>query len=297
MEHLGMMEHFLDPPEDGDEVDPTLQLLLTHAARGEETAALDLLDHNPALLHQAWSGQEFRPVEENEDDLIDGDNVFMTSCLFGRLSLARALATRGSDVRKIVDVVPGATNGGWDALSLAAWRNHLYVVKFLLSVGVDPNAVTDRNHIPLLRAANKANHQVCVLLLANGANLLVDKLVQPILDTYGSDLRPPLSEDILQVRRAALVAAWEAGPHPSQVQRRKDENWARRSPLLLVLASHDDFLPLAARRAELLELHPALPTNVAIPPLPAHTPQLRRALQLVRIFGHLGLVKIVASYL
>ena len=54
-----------------------------------------------------------------------------------------------------------------------------------------------------------------------------------------------------------MRAAWETGPHPSQVQRRRDESWARRWPFVRVLVC-SDFQPTAARKAVLALLHPPL---------------------------------------
>ena len=74
--------------------------------------------------------------------------------------------------------------------------------------------------------------------------------------------------------------ATERAPHPSQVQRRKDENWARRLPFVLVTTGCD-FKPLLARQPALLLLNPPLPPppppDVKIPPLEIARPWLRSA--------------------
>jgi len=59
----------------------------------------------------------------------------------------------------------------------------------------------------------------------------------------------------------------------------------------------NDFQPLAARRAVLLALNPPLPTNVKIPPLPNRTRAQRRALLNMKVFGHEGIWRIIASYI
>ena len=46
---------------------------------------------------------------------------------------------------------------------------------------------------------------------------------------------PIISDADKALRSAALEATWAEGPHPSQVQRRKDERWARRWPFVFVL--------------------------------------------------------------
>ena len=50
------------------------------------------------------------------------------------------------------------------------------------------------------------------------------------MQIYGSYADPRLSEETEEEHKAALLDCFRKGPHPSQVQRRKDENWARRWP-------------------------------------------------------------------
>ena len=72
------------------------------------------------------------------------------------------------------------------------------------------------------------------------------------LDLYGYDLklfpkpaRHALSDEVKEERREILRAAFANGSHPSQVQRRKDERWARRWPFMSVMVGCG-FHPLAA---------------------------------------------------
>ena len=68
------------------------------------------------------------------------------------------------------------------------------------------------------------------------------------LEAYGSSSHMRrLGPAELAARRASLVVAWEAGPHPSQVQRRKDVRWARRWPMM-VAAVGCGLLPVACPR-------------------------------------------------
>jgi hypothetical protein len=67
--------------------------------------------------------------------------------------------------------------------------------------------------------------------------------------------------------------------------------------MFLPVAFPYDFQPTAARRAVLSALYPALPPNVRIPSLPAGTPEQKRALLNMSIFGHDGLWKLIASFL
>jgi hypothetical protein len=126
--------------------------------------------------------------------------------------------------------------------------------------------------------------------------MAVDNYGLTPLQLYGIAANPLLSEETEKKHKAALLDCFRKGPHPSQVQRRKDENWARRWPFVMIMVGHD-FQPLAARRAILLAANPPLPPNVRIPPLPNRTRAQRRALLNMRVFGHTGIWRIIASFL
>jgi hypothetical protein len=150
-------------------------------------------------------------------------------------------------------------------------------------------------------AARNDYFEVCLLLIARGADLravmtgYVGRDERTALQRYG-DFRPSLGPALLAERRATLSAAFAEGPHPSQVQRRRDERWARRWPFVRVLVCCD-FQPTAARRAVLAVLHPPLPPDAVIPRLPCETLAQRRALLRDKIFTHPALWRKVASFL
>ena len=116
------------------------------------------------------------------------------------------------------------------------------------------------------------------------------------MQLYGDHTNPRLSEETKEEHRAALLDCFRKGPHPSQVQRRKDENWARRLPFLLVM-SGCDFRPLLARQLALLLLNPALSPDVKIPPIEIATVAQKRAFLNMAVFGQEGLVRLIASFL
>ena len=116
------------------------------------------------------------------------------------------------------------------------------------------------------------------------------------LQLYGDNADPPLSEETKEEHRAALLDCFRKGPHPSQVQRRKDENWARRLPFMLVMTGCD-FKPLIARQLALLLLNPPLPPDVKIPPIEIATVAQKRAFLNMAVLGHQGLVRLIASFL
>ena len=112
------------------------------------------------------------------------------------------------------------------------------------------------------------------------------------LDWYGADSGLTAAEEEADLQR--LREAWASGPHPSQVQRRRDENWARRWPLVQVLVL-GGFQPLAARRALLQQT--ALPPDVALPRLPCATAAERLGLVRAKVWSHPGIWRAIAAFL
>ena len=154
--------------------------------------------------------------------------------------------------------------GGYDACWYACNCGNLALVALLLDKGASPHTRPPGCHSCIAIAAACDHQPVVLLLISKGADLM-----EPIynnrnaLKLWGEYKEgPPLSPAELASRRAEALAAFRAGPHPSQVQRRKDKCWARRWPLMQVAVGHG-FQPLAYRRA-LLEAA-ALPPSAVIP--------------------------------
>jgi hypothetical protein len=98
-----------------------------------------------------------------------------------------------------------------------------------------------------------------------------------VLGAYGAHADSPLSPGTKAFRRATLQRAWENGPHPSQAQRRRDKCWARRGPLLMVLAEHS-YRPLQLRILSILTSAPRQSVALA-------TKQHRHAYLMGRVFS------------
>jgi len=92
-----------------------------------------------------------------------------------------------------------------------------------------------------------------MLLLSRGADLMADHQGGCAQSHYGIFSNCRLSPAALAERRAALLAVWEAGPHPSQVNlRTQQRNWAHRWPLMSVLVGCG-YRPLVSQRLALPE--------------------------------------------
>jgi len=215
----------------------------------------------------------------------DGYTLLHHASREGHVELAGGLLDREASLSaKDVD--------GWDALFYACWYGRLADAALLLGRGADPNT-SNGIYTALGSAALFDYYDVCLLLLSRSADLMApmpgfDK--RTALERYGEDKRPRLSPAELAARRAALVAAWEEGPHPSQVQRRKDVRWARRWAFVQVMVGHG-FRPLAYRVAQLEAA--ALPPSAEIPPLTDPRPVLLRD----KAFASEGVFTCIASFL
>jgi hypothetical protein len=108
-------------------------------------------------------------------------------------------------------------------------------------------------------------------------------------------LNAGLTDPAVKAQRVAeLEAAFRAGSHPSQVQRRKDEAWARRGAFMQVMAE-SRFQPLLHVLVD--DLKTALPTDAKLPDEPTETEEQRRALLHRKVFGLKHIVRLVASFL
>jgi len=129
---------------------------------------------------------------------------------------------------------------GMDALMCASYHGHAKVCSQLLDFGADPDHIYSMcspgapgghvvvYHSPLSLAATRDHVDVCLTLLAHGANLMLLVRGRTALDLYGKGVIKP--RKMMLERRKALRAEW---------------NWARRWPFLNVM-SGCGFRPLAS---------------------------------------------------
>ena len=217
---------------------------------------------------------------------------------------------RRAEALALLDLQPGllnlhwaergfGVNGKWadrntTALINAGLGGDLALVLALLERGADLHARDDWDWTALMAAAFYAHTpDVCELLLSRGADLTAeDEDRSTALDLYGEG--PGLTDAEKEAGCQRLREAWASGPHPSQVQRRRDENWARRWPLVQVLVL-GGFQPLAARRALLQQT--ALPPDVALPRLPCATAAERLGLVRAKVWSHPGIWRAIAAFL
>ena len=258
--------------------------LLGRAYKGETEAVLSAVDAEPGLATRGNAAG---------NGWIQGTTLLHQASDCGRVDLVRGLLDRGADVH----AKDTGAGDGRDALMWACYFGRVPVATLLLDRGADVNATSSRGQTALFFAAQRDRLEPALLLISRSADLMaLDNEGRTALDVYGWFYSILINNEVKEERRAQLRAAFAAGPHPSQVQRRRDENWARRAAFVQVLAE-SDLQPLAARRAELAVLHPPLPPDAAIPRLPCETPAQRRALLRDKVLSHHGIVKHVAAFL
>ena len=257
--------------------------------RGPQVLSAVGLDRN--MLELQWAGDEFRVGDGDDRVWVHGGNTAIMAASGGEHpGLVNELALLGANVHALVEY-------GWDALMIASRPGYTVVCSVLLGHGAVMTTRDVNGWTALHLSADKGHLQVSLLLCSKGADLMaVNKNGRTPLQLYGSHATSPLSEETKDEHRAALLDCFRKGPHPSQVQRCKDENWARRLPFMLVMTGCD-FKPLLARQLALLLLSPPLPPDVKIPPIEIATEAQKRAFLNMAVFGHEGVVRLIASFL
>ena len=258
---------------------------------GHEPQVLAAVGRDRNMLELRWAGGGFSVGDgDNRVYVGSGFTVTMVASRGGHAVLVKQLALLGANVHAL-------TGNGKDALMLASYRGHVAVCSVLLDHGAVMTTRDGAGRTARFWAADYGHLQVGLLLCSKGADLMaVNNFGSAALQHYGDHADPPLSEETKEEHRAALLDCFRKGPHPSQVQRRKDENFARRLPLMLVMTGCD-FKPLLARQLALFLLSPPLPPDVKIPPIEIATVAQKRAFLNTAVFGHEGLVRLIASFL
>ena len=249
-------------------------------ASEEQAAVLAIVDQHEGIVHRA-DGY--------------GNRLLHWASEGGRLNLMRGVIDRGA-------VVNAKNSCGANALMDAAFYDRIPATTLLLDHGADLNARNNSGWNALMHAAMNDKLDCAVFFLNRGVDLLaVDNDGENALDLYSSD--SSISKKTKKKRREVLRTAFAKGPHPSQVQRRKDECWNRRCALMLVVAQNN-FRPLAARRLEQEMVRASLDPEFDAdndaevpPPVVLDTPEKRRAHYMGQVLSNEGLLRLVVSFL
>ena len=187
------------------------------------------LNEAPAVL----AAVELEPGLVTRASERDGRTILHGACGGGHVDLARDLVDRQADIHQ-------RCTAGQDALMCASVYGRIPVMEFLLSRGADMTARSNKGNTALGCAALCDKLPACKFLISLGSDLMVkNNDGETVLDIYGtaSRISPPLSTAVKKQRCEELCVAFAKGPHPSQVQRRRDVIWARRWPFMFVVVS------------------------------------------------------------
>ena len=157
----------------------------------------------------------------------------LTSASQGRLDLVERLTERGANLNV-------RSTSGRTALGLAAENGHLDVVRFLCETrekryhGGGKGMAEVVSEDAILPAALNGHADVCSCLISFTADArVVDARNYSALTHFGINTR--LSDAERLQGQEQVIASWLAGPHPSQIKRRKAEELTRRYVLLRAL--------------------------------------------------------------
>ncbi|KAK4474487.1 hypothetical protein MN116_001637 [Schistosoma mekongi] len=175
-----LLTHGADPNFRGKKVECTP--LMEAASVGYTDIVKLLLEHgacvsqksntgNTALHYAATSGhlecvclllQYNSPMEVQNDT---GHTPLMEATSNGHVDVARCLIKHGCDINT------HSAEFKESALTLASYKGHAEMVRFLLTAGADHEHRTDEMHTALMEAAMEGHVEVARLLLAHGANV------------------------------------------------------------------------------------------------------------------------------
>lgn len=273
----------------------THKRLLRACRRGKTEEALQLLSAEPWLLDVKWEGKGFFAVRRQF--VQTGMNCILAASASGQTALLSALIALGADLNA------RGSQDSLDALGFAAENGHADAVALILDKReVDAN---NRNGTAALHLASMHGHKtVCRLLIARKGDLNAnwDQAAYPeypnmfypaltCLERYGHfDMKDSLRKRHRDILRTDFLL----GPHPTQIKRRRDENWARRWAFVQVMVGHG-FQPSRIQCAALEAT--ALPTNVRIPRLPCKTLAQYKALLRDKVLTERAIWRLIAAYI
>ncbi len=214
-----------------------------------------------------------------------GFTPIIHAAFFGRLATVKLLADRGADKS-------ARDNSGMTALMWAGYADKSDVAAFLLDRGVDIGAVNNGGRDALLWAALKGHIDTCLLLIERKADTRTRTNNLTSLTCFGIHVRH-LSDKEKQQGQQQLIAAWLAGPHPSQVAQR---HWDRRRSAMMFLVGCK-LQPTAAQKAAQKAAKALVDTYAKLPGVPRRTKEENWNYLQTAVFGHPGLARKILGWL
>jgi hypothetical protein len=202
--------------------------------------------------------------------------------------LCRELLDLGADVNAV-------NNLNETVLYTAVCGYYVKSIILFCDRGVNVNISRETNFSPLHAASIEGYIKICLFLLQQGADLLHcggnrNENALEIYGCYAGMNGIKLDKYYIKYHKQCMIEIFAKGPHPSQVQRRLDEKWDRRWPLMNVI-SGCQIIPLLYKQ----EL--ALPIDVKIPDEILDSKEKKWMNLLKKVLGDKNLARIVVLFL
>ena len=176
----------------------------------------------------------------------------------------------------------------------AGYQGKSEVAAFLLDRDVDVHARDDGGCDALLWAALYGHIDICLLLIERKADARTrDNIDKYTALTHFVSHTSRLSDEEKQQGQQQLIAAWLAGPHPSQVAQR---HWNRRRSAMLFLVGCK-LQPTAAQKAAQKAAQALVDTYAKLPGVPRRTKEENWNYLQTAVFGHPGLARKILGWL
>jgi hypothetical protein len=233
-----------------------------------------------AFLLEAGAGTEWRGGGSRA-------TAIMRAACGGSLETVTLLFNRGANIHAL-------DNGGWNALIYASSYNRPDVVAFLAVHGADIHVRTNNGQDALLIAALDGKIDAALELISRQADARVqDNQNHTVLTHFGLWAYSRLSDEEKQQGQARLIAAWLAGPHPSQVAER---NWQRRKKAVLFLVG-SKFRPMQRDAAAAKLAQEQVDKHAKLPGIPRRSKEENLAYLHKEVFGHEGIQRCLVGML
>jgi len=232
-----------------------------------------------AFLLEAGAGTEWRGIGLE-------DTPIMCAAYGGSLETVTLLFNRGANIHAR-DIY------GWNALMEASCNNHPDIVFFLADKGADIHVRNNKGRDALLLAALNGHIELALELIARQADARVVDNENRTALTHFRSYRYSLSAEEKQEGQARLIAAWLAGPHPSQVAER---HWQRRKNAVLFLVG-SKFRPMQRDAAAAKLAQEQVDKHAKLPGIPRRSKEENLAYLHKEVFGHEGIQRCLVGML
>jgi ankyrin repeat protein len=177
---------------------------------------------------------------------------------------------------------------GSTLLIAAVVAGHIQIIKFLLNKGSNINQGDEDNWTPLHFASHFYYIDICNLLLSKGANLMLKSIGGKTALDVISNYRV-VNNTIIKKGREIMLDSFKNGPLP-------DQKWTRRWPFMNMMVGCG-FQPINNNKDAIFKSWYVKISSDKYNGNNKNNKDIYRELLQMKIFGHEGFWRIIASYL